>query len=84
MKTYEKLDDNTLKITSIPTPPVIVETYNYPDLVSYVDSLVAEKDAFNLAQDAKIADARKAVKQAEDLGILKVPSEVKSVDPLKK
>ena len=68
MKNYEKLDENTLKITEV-IPQTRVETYIYQDLVARKDRLVNQKALFITKIDQDIADADMAISQANSLGV---------------
>lgn len=71
MKTYSKVDNNTIKITE-ETVKQIVSTYSVNDLNKRLANLIAEKDAFIEAQDLKIAEAEKAITEAENLGLVEI------------
>lgn len=75
-KQFAKLDANTLQITTVVTPPTVVATYVYNDLVAALANLQAQKDAFNTDIDQKIADAQANVDAANNLGLVAVSDSV--------
>jgi hypothetical protein len=76
MKTYTKLDNNTLKISEEVTLPVKESTFIYKDIVDIKNALVNKKNEFNLKIDAEILEADNMLSQASVLGVAEVFEEI--------
>ena len=80
MDTFEKIDEQTIRVTKMVEPDVV--TYDISFLKTQRETIQAQKDRDNAQRDTELAEVDNLLAKAESLGIKEAVIPVDVVEPL--
>ena len=80
MKTYKKIDDNTIEVTKTPVVKPTTAKYEVGYLKSQRENIIKQRDEFVAQRDLELAEVQLLIDKCKELNITE---EVTPINPMK-